>query len=395
MSKILLADDDFSIGMEIEEMLTALGYDFVGQAGSGRQAVQMARDLRPDMVLMDIVMPGEMNGVEAAEKIKAELGLPIVFVSGYGDVEYIEAVKQIEPFGYIMKPFYEEEIRAAVEIAFYKRKMELKLKEANDRVKQHQEMLTVVIHKSPVPIAVAGLDGSILSFNEALVSLTGYRQEEVKDFEDLAAKLNPDEKDGTLLWEKIGWVPVEETKDAYALMIRGKDGAIKNVDFHAARFEDGVIIQMVDVTARKRAEQALKTSERQMAQIIDFLPDATFVIDNEGRVVAWNRAIERMSGVKAEEMLGKGNYEYAIPGFGERRPILIDLVRKWDNEIAKTYRYVKREDECLVSETYDSLVKPGLILWNKASLIYDAEGKVIGAIESIRDISDRKVAAEG
>jgi len=73
MPKIMIADDDFSIGLEIEEMLTTLGYEVVGQVGSGQHAVEMARDLKPDLILMDVILPGEMNGIEAAEKIKAEL----------------------------------------------------------------------------------------------------------------------------------------------------------------------------------------------------------------------------------------------------------------------------------------------------------------------------------
>jgi len=134
MPKILIADDDFSIGMENEEMLIALGYDVVGQAGSGRQAVEMARDHKPDIILMDVLMPGEMNGIDAAERIKAELDIPIVFISGYGDPEYIERAKKLEPFGYVMKPFDAEEIRAFIEIALHKKAMELKLRKANDQL---------------------------------------------------------------------------------------------------------------------------------------------------------------------------------------------------------------------------------------------------------------------
>ena len=87
MTKIMIADDDFAIGMEIEEMLTALGYDVVGQAGSGQEAVKMAQDLKPDIILMDIVMPKGMNGIDAAEKIKAESDIPIIFISGDEAVE--------------------------------------------------------------------------------------------------------------------------------------------------------------------------------------------------------------------------------------------------------------------------------------------------------------------
>ncbi|MDZ7698135.1 MAG: MASE3 domain-containing protein [Deltaproteobacteria bacterium] len=134
----------------------------------------------------------------------------------------------------------------------------------------------------------------------------------------------------------------------------------------------------------------LKASRQHLGQIIDFLPDATFVIDRKGRVVAWNRAMEKMTGVKAGEIVGKGDYEYAIPFYGERRPMLINLVTAWDQETQEIYQYVKKEGDALVSETYDSRVSPGGTLWNKSSLLYDEYGEVAGAIESIRDITERK-----
>ncbi|HEJ83930.1 MAG TPA: PAS domain S-box protein, partial [Desulfobacteraceae bacterium] len=138
----------------------------------------------------------------------------------------------------------------------------------------------------------------------------------------------------------------------------------------------------------------LRQSEQRLSQIIDFLPDATFVIDRQGKVIAWNRALEKMTGIRSDEMVGKGDYEYAVPFYGKKRPVLIDLVHAWDEETQKTYHYVKKQGDALVSETVNSLVAPDGTLWNKASVIRDENGAVIGAIESIRDISDRKQQEE-
>ena len=113
-------------------MLTDLGYEVAGQAETGKEAVEMARELSPDLIIMDVVMPGKMNGIEAARIIKEESGTPIVFSSGYGDPDHIEAAKEIEPFGYVMKPFDEKEVHAFVEIALSKRALELKLEKAHE-----------------------------------------------------------------------------------------------------------------------------------------------------------------------------------------------------------------------------------------------------------------------
>jgi len=136
----------------------------------------------------------------------------------------------------------------------------------------------------------------------------------------------------------------------------------------------------------------LKESEQRLANIIDFLPDATFAIDNAGKVIIWNRAMEEMTGVVAENILGKGDYEYAIALYGKRRYMLADLVLKPNKTFEKkTYSYVDRESGRLVAET-DLLSLNGkeVFLWGKAGPLYDSKGNIVGAIESIRDITERK-----
>ena len=107
-----------------------------------------------------------------------------------------------------------------------------------------------------------------------------------------------------------------------------------------------------DITDRKMTDEALKRSERQLADIINFLPDATFVIDRNRTVIAWNKAMEEMTGVPAGQMLGKGDHEYAIPFYGHRRPILIDLALMPDEEIEKNYYHIiQKEGDLLIAET--------------------------------------------
>ncbi|HVP94742.1 MAG TPA: PAS domain S-box protein [Methanoregulaceae archaeon] len=146
---------------------------------------------------------------------------------------------------------------------------------------------------------------------------------------------------------------------------------------------------------RQRANDALKETEQRLSDIINFLPDATFAIDRSGHIIAWNRAIEEMTGVPAAEMLGLGNYEYAIPFYGARRKILIDLLFEPDDAIAKNYARITREKGTLIAET--SLPHPKgkpLILMGKASPLYNRQGEIVGAIESIRDITELRNALE-
>lgn len=150
------------------------------------------------------------------------------------------------------------------------------------------------------------------------------------------------------------------------------------------------------ILVRHMAEDALKDSERRLADIINFLPDATFVINREGVVIAWNRAIEKMTGIKAASILGKGNFEYSLPFYGERRPTLIDLVLKPDLGLEKKYESIKWQDDgTLVGDFFipDMLGEPAYLL-GSAAVLYDMEGTIYGAIESIRDITERKMAEE-
>ncbi len=147
---------------------------------------------------------------------------------------------------------------------------------------------------------------------------------------------------------------------------------------------------------RRRAEVQLRQSEKRMADIINFLPDATFAVDPEGRVIAWNRAIEEMTGVPAEDILGKGDHVYALPFYGERRRTLIDLVLSGDEDGAEQlYSRTFRNCSGITIETeYAHPQGRKVVLWAKASPLYDDNGTLTGAIESIRDITALRAAQQ-
>jgi PAS domain S-box-containing protein len=142
----------------------------------------------------------------------------------------------------------------------------------------------------------------------------------------------------------------------------------------------------------RRAEANIRDLERREADIINFLPDATFAIDTRGAVIAWNRAMEKMTGVGAGSIIGKGDYEYALPFYHERRPVLINLVLHDDPALAGKYPSVKKEGRTLFSEITIPHFNEGkgAVLWFTASPLYDTEGAIVGAIESIREITDWK-----
>jgi PAS domain S-box-containing protein len=141
---------------------------------------------------------------------------------------------------------------------------------------------------------------------------------------------------------------------------------------------------------RRRMKDELEMSRQRLENIINFLPDATFVLNNYGSVIAWNRAMEKMTGIPEKEMLGKCDLEYSVPFYKEKRPLLIDLVLGDKPSMESTYRYFEKVGDKITSEVFIPHFNDGegANLWITASPLYDAGGTVTGAIESFRDISD-------
>jgi two-component system, cell cycle sensor histidine kinase and response regulator CckA len=156
--------------------------------------------------------------------------------------------------------------------------------------------------------------------------------------------------------------------------------------------ERAVLGVSVDITEIKKAEDALKDSEQRMSDIISFLPDATFAIDMQGRVIVWNRAMEELTGVAREDIVGKGDHIYAIPFYGKRRPMLLDLILEPRGDMYKQYDFIHKVGETLIVEVFVQRLFEGRggYMWAVSSKLFDSAGNVAGAIESIRDITLRK-----
>jgi PAS domain S-box-containing protein len=172
----------------------------------------------------------------------------------------------------------------------------------------------------------------------------------------------------------------------------------EGADFYLQKGGDPVSLfaelenQIRHAAERRRADERIRETEQRLSDIINFLPDATFAIDRSGQVIAWNNAIEEMTGVRADGMLGKGDHEYAVPFYGSRRTMLIDRILEPGGAIIDDYTHIDHRDGTVMAET--STPQPRgkrLVVMSKASPLYNREGKVIGAIESIRDITDLKM----
>ena len=127
MKKIMIVEDEAVIALRLEQRLTEMGYEVIGTFHSGEAAVENARDFQPDIVLMDIMMPGDLDGIDAAKILREELDIPVIFLTAYSEDKIIERAKLAEPYGYLVKPIRDRELKATIEIALYKKKVEEEL----------------------------------------------------------------------------------------------------------------------------------------------------------------------------------------------------------------------------------------------------------------------------
>ena len=129
---VLVVEDESIVSKDIQHSLKKLGYTVVGAASTGEKAIELALSERPDIVLMDIMLKGNMNGIEAASLIKEQIAIPVIFLTAYADESTLSKAKISEPYGYILKPFKEIDLQTSIEMAIYKHKKEQEIIKERD-----------------------------------------------------------------------------------------------------------------------------------------------------------------------------------------------------------------------------------------------------------------------
>lgn len=170
--KILIVEDEGLPAIELKNKLKEHNYEILPIASSGEEAIETSLKRKPSLILMDIMLKGKINGIEAAKEIKKFLDIPIIYITAYGDEETLQNAKVTEPHSYILKPFEEKEVRYAIEIALYKHKMELKLKEKEKKFRS-------LYYKAPIAYQLLEDNGYITEVNQAWLDALGYQRDEV------------------------------------------------------------------------------------------------------------------------------------------------------------------------------------------------------------------------
>ncbi|MDQ5986735.1 MAG: hypothetical protein CSYNP_02466 [Syntrophus sp. SKADARSKE-3] len=269
---------------------------------------------------------------------------------------------------------------------------EVERKRTEDALRDSELRYQTIFETTGTTMLIVEEDMTIILANHGFESLTGYTREEVEGKRKWTEFVEKSDLEKMITQHQLRRADPACATKSYEFRLVHRDGYKKNiiltVDLIPGTKKS--VASLMDITDRKQAEEALGESRRKLEEIIDFLPDATFVIDKEGKIIAWNKAIEDMTGYRAQEMLGKNDHEYAIPFYGERRLILIDLVNVPDEVFEKQYLSIHRETNILIGEGDCPMVRrERRFLSGWATSIANVQGEIVGAIESIRDITDQ------
>jgi CheY-like chemotaxis protein len=171
LARILVVEDEGVVAKDLQSRLRKLGYDVPVTIQTGELALEVARDIRPDLVLMDIRLRGEMDGVEAAGEIMSQFRTPVIFLTAYADDQTVNRAKLTEPYGFVLKPFNERELHTVIQVALHKHAMEAALRKS-------QRWLSATLRSIDDAIVAVDVDLKILFMNSLAQSLTGWAESE-------------------------------------------------------------------------------------------------------------------------------------------------------------------------------------------------------------------------
>lgn len=297
-AKILIVEDESLIAEEIRKRLLGLGYDIVGVVTSGLEAVKLASASSPDLILMDVRLRGDMDGIEAAAQIRRQREIPIIFLTAYADDETLERAKRIEPFGYILKPFRDQELVIAIDMALYKHSVETRLRKT-------EQLLAATLNSIGEATITTDMQGHVTFMNPMAQNLTGVSQAagqgrklaEVFRFEGSSpgTPFSAEELVDSVL--RRGTV-LEVGKE---LFLVSQDGTRRSIQMGAVPLREnaggitGVAVVFRDTSEVQQTEELLRTTQEFLERLLANLPHSVYVMDREGRLRLANRAwLERL-----------------------------------------------------------------------------------------------------
>lgn len=256
--RVLVVEDEEGIAIHLAFLLKRMNCQPLGMVAFGEQAVEQTRQLKPDLVLMDVNLAGKMSGTEAARLIHQEFGTPIIFLSALTDEKVVADAQDSEPYGYLIKPVKEPDLRAAIDIALYKNRLEARLRESERRYRMMFEGMTNGFSLGEVICDDGGLpvDYHFLAINPAFEKMTGISPDHLDGSASLKKSLSG--KTGQALIERFGRVALNGGSEHFEVHLNNIDRDLNITAYSPLPGQFAAILE--DITERRRAEKQLRES---------------------------------------------------------------------------------------------------------------------------------------
>lgn len=409
-SRILVVEDERIISENIQQILIQLGYEVVDAVDKGEMALEVAREKRPDLVLMDIVLKGQMDGIEAAGAIRNETGIPVIYLTAYANESILQRARITEPFGYLLKPFRKQELRMAIETSLYKDKLERELRISETRHRELAHLLPQVVFEMDSDGHITFANQSAKStfeidedFRESGFLVTSFvAPEETErlrsDIERVLSGETVHEVQYTAMSEAGRRFPTlmyagPIISDGQVMGLRGvlvdiselkrHEKALKDINEELEKRVQERTVELretndklrEEIQQRKEAEDAAKKSEELFRVIFESARDSIFVKDTDLKYTLVNPEMERTFGMDAESMRGKTDWEL----YGARPAKRLTEVDK------------RVLNGATVEEERSRVVNSATLTFHEIKApIRDLQGNVTGLCGISRNVTDRK-----
>ncbi|MHC5776511.1 GGDEF domain-containing response regulator [Nostoc sp.] len=316
MSKvnILIVEDEFIVAMDIKKRLENFGYTVLGVVDSGEEAIEKAADNSLDLVLMDIILNGKMDGVESAQIIHNIFNIPVIYLTVDDDEKTLQRAKVTDPFGYIIKPFKEKELMFNIEISLSKHEIQRK-------IKQSEQWLNTILKSIGDGVITSDALGAVTFINPVAEVMTGWKYADAFGKEATEVFNIADEKTRIKIES-----PIREVLESGVTLhlpeqtiLIAKNGAEIPINDSIAPIKDddgnitGGVLVFQDITERKQVLETLARRQQEFKALVENAPDIISRFNTQLRYVYVNPAIEKITGISAETFIGKTNAELNLP----------------------------------------------------------------------------------
>lgn len=330
MPRILIVEDDQSQAARLRRILQTMGYDVMGIETTAIGGIELAKKQRPDLILMDIVIPGPMDGIEAAIRIRESLAIPIVFLSGHTDSTTLKRAMKAMPYGYVVKPFYEENLRVNVELALHAGQRDQEFQEREDILKTILQSLEEVVFSTT-------LEGEILFFNQGADCSFGPSFEQYISRRIQLLRFAVLDNGSTRSEYKI------ENADGGKRWVSERIWLISDEQGQPQRFE-GIV---VDITEQKNMMEALRNNEEKIRSIISVIPDLLLRLNENGEFLeVWSKD-SMLLPVPEHVLIGNSVEEVLPQSVAQLYTLHIERARKAQK--LQTFEYslpINKEERC-------------------------------------------------